>query len=251
MDDVGTFVKYGMISDEKFYDKANDFCLVKNTEGEFNVLDEYIEKIKPNQTDKHDRTVVIYANNEKEQHSYIGSATSYGYDVLLLNNIIDNHFMQHLEHKKDKISFVRVDSDTADKLVEKDEEKESVLNDKQQEKLKALFEESLGELKGGQIELRALSPDDNPVMITKPEFMRRMKEMQMMQGMNLGELPDSHNVIINTNHELVAQKLMAMKSADKRNRFSKYLYDLARLNQNMLKGEELSAFIKTSIEFIK
>ena len=250
-DDLGTFVKYGMLTDEKFFEKANDFCIVKNTDNEFSLLDDYIEKIKDNQTDKYDRTVVIYANNEKEQHSYITSAKSQGYDVLLMNNIVDNHFMQMLETKKDKVSFVRVDSDTADKLVQKDEEKESVLSEKQQEKIKELFTESLGDLKGGHIELRALSPDDHPVMITRPEFMRRMKEMQMMQGMQMGDLPDSHNVVINTNHELVAQKLTAMKSSDKKERFSKYLYDLARLNQNMLKGEELSAFIKTSIEFIK
>ncbi len=250
-DDVGTFVKYGMISDEKFYEKAKDFCLVKNTDNEFSLLDEYLEKVKANQTDKHERTVLIYANHDKEQHSYINSAKSFGYDVLMMNNIIDNHFMQQLEHKKDKITFVRVDSDTVDKLVQKDEIKESVLSEKEQEKLKKLFEDSLGELKGGTIELRALSPEDSPVTITRPEFMRRMKEMQMMQGVQLGEMPDSHNVIVNTNNELIAKKLLAMKSQDKKSLFSKYLYDLARLNQNMLKGEELSTFIKTSLEFVK
>jgi len=250
-DDVGTFVKYGMITDEKFYDKAKAFCIVKNTDGEFTLLDEYIEKVKANQTDKYDRTVLIYANNEKEQHSYINSAQSYGYDVLLMNNVVDNHFMQHIEQKYEKLTFVRVDSETADKLVQKEEEKESVLSEKQQDKVKNLFEESLGDMKGGHIELRALSPEDHPVMITRPEFMRRMKEMQMMQGMPMGDLPDSHNVVINTNHELIAQKLTAMKSADKKERFTRYLYDLARLNQNMLKGEELSEFIQTSIEFMK
>ena len=250
-DDLGTFVKYGMITDEKFYEKAKSFCVVKNTDNEFSLLDEYIEKVKATQTDKYDRTVIIYANNEKEQHSYISSAKSYGYDVVVMNNVVDNHFMQTIETKYDKVTFVRVDSETADKLVQKDEEKESVLSEKQQEKLKEIFETSLGELQGGAIEMRALSPDDHPVMITRPEFMRRMKEMQMMQGMQFGDMPDSHNVVINTNHELIAQKLVAMKSADKKERFSKYLYDLARLNQNMLKGEELSNFIKTSIEFIK
>ena len=250
-DDLGTFVKYGMITDEKFYEKAKSFCVVKNTDNEFSLLDDYIEKVKATQTDKYDRTVIIYANNEKEQHSYISSAKSYGYDVVVMNNVVDNHFMQTIETKYDKVTFVRVDSETADKLVQKDEEKESVLSEKQQEKLKEIFESSLGELQGGAIEMRALSPDDHPVMITRPEFMRRMKEMQMMQGMQFGDMPDSHNVVINTNHELIAQKLVAMKSADKKERFSKYLYDLARLNQNMLKGEELSNFIKTSIEFIK
>ena len=250
-DDVGTFVKYGMISDEKFYDKANAFSLVKNTEGEFTLFDEYIEKVKPTQTDKNERTVLIYANNADEQHSYIESARNYGYDVLLFNNVIDNHFMQHMESKKTGITFVRVDSDTADKLVQKDEEKASVLSEKEEEKVKTLFTDSLGDLKGGYIDIRPLSPDDSPVMITRPEFMRRMKEMQMMQGMNMGDMPDSHNIVINSNHELIAKKLLSMKGPEKKARFTKYLYDLARLNQNMLKGEEMSQFINTSIEFLK
>jgi len=250
-DDVGTFVKYGMLSDEKFYKKADAFCLVKNTEGEFQLFDEYVEKIKPIQTDKHDKTIILYANNEKEQHSYIESAKSYGYDVLVMNNVIDNHYMQHMEQKKDKITFVRVDSDTADKLVQKDEEKASVLSEKEEEKVKTLFTEALGEMKGGNIEMRPLSPDDHPVMITKPEFMRRMKEMQMMQGMQMGDMPEMHNIVVNSNHPLVTDKLLSKMANDKKERFAKYLYNLARLNQNMLKGEEMSDFIKTSLEFLK
>jgi len=248
---VGTFVKYGMLSDEKFYKKADAFCLVKNTEGEFQLFDEYVEKIKPIQTDKHDKTIILYANNEKEQHSYIESAKSYGYDVLVMNNVIDNHYMQHMEQKKDKITFVRVDSDTADKLVQKDEEKASVLSEKEEEKVKTLFTEALGEMKGGNIEMRPLSPDDHPVMITKPEFMRRMKEMQMMQGMQMGDMPEMHNIVVNSNHPLVTDKLLSKMANDKKERFAKYLYNLARLNQNMLKGEEMSDFIKTSLEFLK
>ncbi len=250
-DDVGTFVKYGIISDEKFFAKSDKFALVKNTDNEFTLFDEYIEKVKPTQTDKNERVVLLYANNDKDQHSYIESAKNYGYDVLLMNNVIDNHFMQHMEQKKDKITFVRVDSDTADKLVPKDEEKVSVLSEKQEEKVKTLFTESIGDMKGGHIELRPLSPEDHPVLITKPEFMRRMKEMQMMQGMNMGEMPDSHSIVINTNHPLVAEKILGMKNKEKRDSFAKYLYNLARLNQNMLKGEELSDFIKSSIAFIK
>ena len=250
-DDVGTFVKYGMLSDEKFYDKASAFCILKNTEGEFTLFDEYVEKVKATQTDKNDRTVLLYANNAAEQHSYIESAKNYGYDVLLFNNVIDNHFMQHMEQKKTGITFVRVDSDTADKLVQKDEEKASVLSEKEEEKVKTIFTDSLGDLKGGYIDIRPLSPDDSPVMITKPEFMRRMKEMQMMQGMDMAGLPDSHNIVINANHELIAKKMISMKGKEKKEKFAKYLYDLARLNQNMLKGEEMSQFINTSIEFLK
>ena len=168
-----------------------------------------------------------------------------------MSNVIDNHFMQHMEQKKDKVSFVRVDADTVDKLIEKDEEQASVLSQKEEEKVKTLFTDALGDNKGGHVELRPLSPEDHPVMITKPEFMRRMKEMQMMQGMNMGDMPEMHNVIVNANHPLISDKLLSKMANDKKQRFAKYLYDLARLNQNMLKGEEMSEFIKTSIEFLK
>ncbi len=249
-DHIGTFVKYGMITDDKFRDRAKDFALLKNTDNDFMKVKDYIEKVKGNQTDKYDKTVLIYAQNEKEQHSYIESAKGMGYDVLLMDNMIDTHFMQNMEYKEGNVTFVRVDSDTPDKLVQKDETKESVLSEKEQEKVKTLFTDVLGDMKGGMIELRALSPEDHPVLITRPEFMRRMKEMQYMQGMNMDDMPDSHNVVVNTNHPLIAQKIVAMKSADKKERFAKYLYDLARLNQKMLTGKELNAFINTSIEFL-
>jgi len=249
-DDIGVFVKYGMISDEKFYDKGTKFSLFKNVDNEFFTIEEYKEKLSASQKDKYDKTVILYTNNAKEHHSYIVSAKNYGYDVVLFDNVIDNHYMQHLEHKLGDVTFVRVDSDTADKLVQKDETKESVLSEKEQEKVKTIFTESLGEQAGAQIELRALSPDDQPVVITIPEFMRRMKEMQAMQGMDMGALPDSHNVVINTNHPLINTKLMKMKSADKKKDFASYLHMLAKLNQNMLKGEELTVFTKRSIEFL-
>jgi molecular chaperone HtpG len=168
-----------------------------------------------------------------------------------MDTVIDNHYMQHLEQKVNGVTFVRVDSDTPDNLIQKDEKKESVLSEKEQEKIKTLFTDALGDLSGGQIEMKALSPEDHPVMITRPEFMRRMKEMQAMQGMDLGMLPDSHNVVINTNHELIASKLLKMKSGEKKDRFANYLHRLAMLNQNMLKGEALSKFIEDSIEFMK
>ncbi len=247
--DIGVFVKYGMISEEKFYDKAVKFGLLKDTEENFYTIDEYKDKISVSQKDKHDKNIAIYSNNKEEQHSYIQSAQEYGYNVLLLDHIIDNHYMQHLEQKFTDLTFVRVDSDTVDKLVQTDEEKESVLSDKEQEKVKTLFSETLGE--GVFIDLRPLSPNDHPVVITKPEFMRRMKEMQMMQGMDMGMLPDNHNVVVNTNHPLVAQKLLKMRSAEKKTDFTKYLYMLAKLNQKMLTGEEMSDFISKSIDFLK
>jgi molecular chaperone HtpG len=248
-DDIGVFVKYGMLSEEKFHDRVFKSALVKDTDEKFYTIDEYKEAIKDNQTDKHDKVIAIYANNKDEQHTYIKSAIDYGYKVCLLDHMIDNHFMQNLEQKGGEMTFVRVDSDTVDKLVQKDEEKESVLSEKEQEKVKTLFTETLGE--NTQIDLRPLSPTDHPVLITKPEFMRRMKEMNAMQGMDMSMLPDSHNVVVNSNHPLIAQKLLKMRSAEKKTDFTKYLYMLAKLNQKMLTGEEMSDFISKSVEFLQ
>ena len=251
--EIGTFVKYGMISEEKFHDKAKKFALLKSIDGKFHTLEEYKAKVEVNQKDKHDKIICLYTNNPKEHHSYVESAKAYGYDVLEFDNVIDNHFLQHVEHKGGEFTFVRVDSDTVDNLVQKEESKESVLSDDQQEKVKAFFTDGIGEMKGGNLELKALAPTDHPVQITKPEFMRRMKEMQALQGgmagMGLGDMPDSFNIVVNTNNPLIADKLLKMKGKDRKEAFAVYLYDLARLNQNMLKGEDLSKFIAKSLEF--
>ncbi len=249
--EIGTFVKYGMLSDEKFNDKAQKFALVKNLDGKYFTIDEYREKVAASQTDKHEKTVVLYTNNKQEHFSFIKAAQGYGYDVLELDNVIDNHFIQHLEYKLDKITFVRVDSDTADNLVQKDEKKESVLSEKEQEKVKTIFTDAMEQLNGAYIDLKALSPEDHPVQITRPEFMRRMTDMQRLQGVQMGDMPESHNVVINSNHPLIAEKLLKMKGEDRRKEFAKHLHNLARLNQNMLKGEELSAFIAKSIDLMK
>ncbi|HRX29796.1 MAG TPA: molecular chaperone HtpG [Saprospiraceae bacterium] len=248
--EIGTFVKYGMITEDKFYDKAEKIALLQSINGDFFTIEEYKEKVKDAQTDKHDRVVFIYTINKDEHHSYINSAKAKGYDILLFDNIIDNHFMQHLESKDQKITFVRVDSETADNLVQKEEKTESVLSEKDQEKIKKIFTESIGDLKGGSIETKALSPEDFPVMITRPEFLRRMQEMQSMQGMDMSMMGDFHNVIVNTNHPLIADKMLKMRSDDKKKEFAEYLHNLAMLNQNMLKGEKLSSFITRSIEFL-
>jgi molecular chaperone HtpG len=244
--ETGVFVKYGMISDEKFNEKAIKFALLKNTEDKYFTIEEYKEKIKALQTDKHDRLVCIYANHVKEQYAYIESAKSYGYDVLIFDSMIDNHFMQHLEYKGEKLTFVRVDSDTVDNLVQKEDKRESVLSEDQQKEVEALFKEIMESQKGGHVELKALSPDDYPVMITKPEFMRRMKEMQMMQGMDNEMFGDIHNVVINTNHPIIANKLLS-ESKEKQGEMASYLHHLALLQQNMLKGEELASFVKESL----
>ncbi|KXK38751.1 MAG: ATP-binding domain-containing protein [Bacteroidetes bacterium OLB9] len=249
--EISTFVKYGMISDDKFNEKATSFVLLKNINNEYFTLDEYKEKVKANQTDKHNKIVYLYANDLKAQHAYIKAAQDYGYDVLEMDTIIDNHFMQHIEYKGNEVTFVRVDSDTPDNLVQKEETRESVLSQAEQDKVKEIFTTAVKNIGSGHIELKALSPNDMPVMITRPEFMRRMKEMQALQGMDMNMFPDTYNVVINTNHPLIADKLIKMRNEDKKADFANYLHDLALLNQGMLSGEELSTFVSRSLEFIK
>lgn len=246
--DLSVFVKYGMISDEKFYEKATKFVLLKNVDGETFTLADYREKVDATQKDKHERTVMIYANDPASQDAAITAAKKQGYDVLLLDHIIDNHFLQTLEQKEDKITFVRIDSDTVDNLVQTDETKESVLSEEQVTTVKDLFGLAAGE--GKAIEVKPLSPDDQPVQIVRPEFMRRMKEMQAMQGMDLGGFPDDYKVIVNANHPLVADKVLNAEG-DSQSDTVDYLYKLALLNQNMLKGKELTAFVEKSMGFLK
>ena len=248
--EVSVFAKYGMISEEKFYDKAEKFCLLKNIKGEHYTIAEYKEKIEATQKDKHDKIIHLYTNDVKGHHSFIESAEAYGYDILEMDNVIDNHFMQHLEQKMGYGTFVRVDSDTADNLVQTDEKKESVLSKKEQEKVEEIFKSVLPETGGPNLELKALAPSDLPVIVTRPEFMRRMMEMQNLQSMGGSDMPEIFNVVVNTNNPLVAEKLNKMRSAEKKEKFASYLYDLARLNQGMLKGEEMSNFIKNSLEFV-
>jgi molecular chaperone HtpG len=248
--DLSTFIKYGMISEEKFYGKAEKFALLHNVDDEYFTFEEYQEKIKDLQTDKHDRKILIYSTHTEAQHSYVQAAKKKGYDVLLMDNILDNHFMQHLEMKLDKITFVRVDSDTIDNLVQKDEERESVLSEKQQEKVKEIFKNAIADHQE-KIELKALSPEDMPVIITKPEFLRRMQEMQAMQGMQFGEMPEMYNIVVNTNHPLITEKLVNMRSDEKKEKFAKYLQKLALLNQNMLTGEDMAEFVAMSVEMMK
>lgn len=248
--DLGVFVKYGMISDEKFYDRALKFALLKNVDKEHFLVEDYKTKVKDAQTDKYDKVVMLYSNNEVEHNSFIQSAKNKGYDVLSFDNIIDNHFLQQLEHKLGDVTFVRVDSDTVDNLVQKDEKQESVLSEEEQNSIKGVFE-GIAKDGGGTVVLKPLSPDDQPVIITRPEFMRRMKEMQALQGMQMDGFPDTFNVVVNSNHPLVASKLMGEKNEDKQKELGTYLYNLALLNQNMLKGANLTNFINKSLDFLK
>lgn len=249
-DDIGIFVKYGMISDEKFAEKANEFTLLKNTEGQAFTLTEYRDKIKENQTDKYERVVALYTPTPDLHAAYVQHARDMGYDVLLLNQVLDTHFVQHLERTGDKWTFVRVDSDTPDQLIQKEEKQESVMSEKEQEKVKTLFS-ALPGLQEHQVMIRPMSPGHHPVVITRPEFMRRMQEMQMLSGMGGAGLDDDHwQVIINANHPLVAEKLVNLRSPEKKEKFASYLLRLAKLNQGMLKGDEMKSFINDSIEFL-
>ncbi len=248
--DLNVFIKYGMISDDSFHEKALSFALLENTEKEHATIEEYKEKVKSLQTDKYDKVVLLYTNDPREHDSFVQAAKNRGYDVLLFNTVIDNHFMQHLEYKLGDVTFVRVDSDTVDNLIQKDEKQESVLSDDEEKAIKGIFEGLVSV--GGQVEVKAMSPEDQPLVITRPEFMRRMKEMQALQGGMAGmDFPDSYNLVINANHELIANKLKEEKDEAKQKELAQYLYNLARLNQNMLKGSELTTFINKTLNFLK
>ncbi len=245
--DLSVFVKYGMISDDKFYDRALNFALLKNVDEECFTIEDYKEKIKENQTDKNNKIVMLYTTDKLEQHGLIDACKNRDYDVLEFGHVIDNHFMQQLEYKLGDTTFVRVDSDTIDHLIQKEEAQESVLSEDEEKQIKELFEE-IAKPGGGQVMLKALSPNDHPVMVTKPEFMRRMKEMQMLQGMQGPDFPEMFNVIINSNHPYIAQKVLKIEDKEAQKSLAQHLYDLALLNQNMLKGKQLTNFIQKSLE---
>ena len=247
--DIGVFIKYGMLSEEKFADKAKDFLLLKNLEDKYFTIEEYKEKIKPLQTDKDDKLVILYTNNPEAQNSYIESATAKSYDVLVLDQIIDPHFISYIEQNIEGVSLKRVDADIADNLIDKDEKAESVLSEEQETALKDLFTTQLGQ--GAiQVDLKAMAPSEMPATIVQPEFMRRMKEMSEYNGMgSMGGFPNSYNLVVNTNHPTVS-KLLVEKDSDKQNKLIKHLHELALLSQGMLTGKELTDFVKRNVEFI-
>ncbi len=243
---LGVFVKYGMLSDEKFFDRTKDACLLENIEGQFKTITEYVEQIKPLQTDKNDKIVHLYSNDVEGQDAYIQGAVVKSYDVLKMDALIDNHFMQQLEMKNSDSVFKRVDADTLDKLIEKEDSMESVLSEKEQEKLKKAFEEAIEDNKV-TVELKALSPEDMPVMITQSEWLRRMKEMQQLGGGMpfMGDMPGGLNLVVNTNHPVAGKLLKAKKNQGE---YIAQLYDLALLGQGMLKGKKLTNFIQRSVK---
>ena len=248
--DIGLFVKYGMLSDEKFYERAKDFVLLKNVAGKLFTLNEYTEHIQAHQQDKDGNTVVLYTNDAEAQHGYVAAAEARGYDVLNLDQVLDSHFIGQLEQKLEKTTFKRVDADTLGKLIEKDETTESVLSEDDQTKLAEAFKTAIRN-EAMHVKVAALSPQDAPVVITQNEFMRRMKDMQRTGGgggmQMFGAFPDSFDVTVNANHP-VAQRVLA--EGETGEKLAKQAFDLALLAQGMLKGEALTAFVKRSTELL-
>lgn len=249
-DDIRIFIEYGIISEPKFYERAEKFCLLKDTAGKFHTFEEYKNLIKDNQTDKDKKLVFLYTSDLVEQHSFIESATGRGYNVLVMDGPIDNHFVNTLEQKFENTTFTRVDADVIDKLIRKEEPMPSKLSEDEQKNLKPVFEEIVGK-DHYTVVFESLSETDLPVQITRPEFMRRMKDMSMLGGgaSYMNNLPDSLNLVINSNHPLIS-KLNAESSEEEKKTLAKQLTDLAKLSQNLLKGEDLTGFIRRSISII-
>ena len=247
--DIKVVIEYGMLTEDKFYDKAESFNLYPTVDDKYLTYEELEKKIKKLQTDKDGNLIILYAQNKDEQYTYIESAKEKGYEVLLLDSPIIPHLMQKLESKKEKIKFSRVDSDTLENLIKKDEEVISKLTDEEKEKLKPMIETAV-ENEKYTVQLEALDSNSMPFMLAQPEFMRRMKEMQQTGGGAMGNLPDMYSLIVNTNHELVG-KILNTRTEKKRSSLIKQSIDLAKLSQNNLTGKDLTEFINRSIDLIK
>ena len=250
--DIKVIIEYGMLSEEKFFDKAKKFALYPTVDETYFTYDELIEKTKDSQTDKDDNHILLYAANKEAQHSYIEAAKAKGYEVLLLDSPIISHLMQKLETSGEKVRFARVDADHIDNLIKKDDTTISKLSDEEKEKLKPMIEAAVP-AETYTVQLEAMDSNASPFMITVPEFMRRMKEMQATGGggmFGMNNMPDMYNLVVNTNHELVSE-ILNTKTEKKQQRLIKQAFDLAKLSQNLLHGEDLTNFIKRSYDLIK
>ena len=250
--DIKIVIEYGMLTEEKFFEKAEKFALYPTVDGAYYTFEELKEKIGPNQTDKDEKLIVLYASDKEGQHSYIEAAKAKGYEVLLLDSPIAAHLVQKLETSKENITFARVDADSLDKLIQKEETQISKLSDEEKEKLKTQIEAVIPE-QGYVLQMEALDSAAAPFVITEPEFMRRMKEMQQTGGggmFGMGAMPDMFNLLVNTNHPLVSE-ILNTRTAKKRERLINQSLDLARLSKGLLKGEDLTAFINRSFDMIK
>ncbi len=251
-DDLKIFIEYGMLSEEKFYDRAEKFSLLKNTDKEFFTFEDYKKKIEPLQKDKDKVLVYLYATNEEEQHAYIAKAKAKGYDVLLMDTVLDNHFVNLLEQKWKDTRFVRVDSDVVEKLIPKEDSIPEKLSKEEQEKLKPIIENEI-DSKKYTVMMESLEETDSPMLITQNEFMRRYKEMSMMGGGGMsfyGEMPESYNLVVNINHPLISE-ILNDTDTDHQKELVHQLTDLALLSNGLLKGEALTNFINRSVKIIK
>jgi molecular chaperone HtpG len=243
--DLYIFVQYGMLSDEKFAEKAKSFALLKNTSGAYFTMEEYLEKVKANQTNKSEETIILYTSDAEGQFSYVKQAADRGYDVLILEGPLASHWIQKLEQGNEKVRFSRVDSDSLDKLIDKGEEIPSKLSAAEEEKLKPLFEGAVNKEKF-TVQLESMPEQDAPILITQPEFIRRMMEQQRMGGGGFyGAFPEMYQLVVNGNHPVMS-KVLKMKSA-RQQETVKQLVDLAMLSQGLLKGEALTEFIQRSV----
>ncbi len=249
--DIKVVIEYGMLSEEKFFEKAEAFALYPTVDGSYFTYEELFNKIKANQTDKDDKLVILYASNTDAQHSYIEAAKDKGYEVLLLDSPIVSHLMQKLETSKENVSFARVDADHIDNLIKKDDTKISKLSEEEKTTLDELLKETIPSEKF-MVQLEPMDSNAAPFIITQPEFMRRMKEMQATGGgmFGMGNMPEMYNLVVNTNSALVGE-ILNTKTKKKQERLISQSLDLARLSQGLLKGKELSDFIKRSYEMIK
>jgi len=250
--DIKIVLEYGMLSEDKFYEKAGAFALYPTVEGQYFTLDELKEKIKDNQTDKDGKLVVLYTSNQETQHSYIEIAKEKGYQVLLLDSPIVSHLMQKLEGDNEKMTFARVDSEPIDKLIQKEDDQISKLSDEEKEKLKSILENIVPKTTYS-VQLESMDSQSAPFIITQPEFMRRMKEMSQTGGggmFGMGNFPEMYNLVVNSNSELASQ-ILTNENSEEQERQIKQALDLAKLSQGLLKGEELTSFVKRSFELIK
>ena len=249
--DIKVVIEYGMLSEDKFYDKAAKFALYPTVNGDFFTIEELKEATKDLQTAKDDKLVILSASNVDEQHAYIEADKEKGYQVILLESPIVSHLIQKLESANENISFARVDGDAIENLIKKEEATVSKLSDEEKEKLQPIIEAVVPKEKY-TVQLEALSSTQLPFVSTQPEFMRRMKEMQQTGGAGgmFGNFPEMHTLVVNTNHPLVSQ-ILNTKTQKKRERLIQQTLDLARLSQNLLKGDELTKFIVRSVDLIK
>jgi len=249
--DIKVVIEYGMLSEDKFMEKADAFALYPTVDNKYFTWNELQEALKENQTDKDGKLVILYASDKEAQHSYINAAKDKGYEVLLLDSPIVSHLLQKLETSNENITFARVDADHLDNLIKKDEDSISKLSDEEKETLKTSIEETLG-TQTYTVKVEALDSNASPFIITEPEFMRRMKEMQQTGGgmFGMGNMPEMYNLVVNGNHELVAE-ILNTKTAKKKERLIKQSVDLAKLSKGLLKGEALTEFIERSYKFVK